>query len=68
MISMSKDKKPKRVRPGHHVQVYIDQAVGDALERFLTLHRPKTFKGAAIEEALIKYLEDRGYWPLPPPE
>lgn len=72
MPLMAEPRKPgrpskKRVRKGYTFAVYIDPRIGEAVERFLDEHEPRTDKTALAEMALKKLLTEFGYWPPPPP-
>lgn len=68
MLVMSKEKspgRPKRVRKGYHLNVYVDPLIGEAFEVFLERHEPRTDKTGGAEFALKKMLTDFGYYPPP---
>lgn len=68
MIAMSEKKRGrpvKRVRKGYTLAVYIDPVIGEAFDRFLAAHKPRTDKTAATELALEKLLTEYGFWPPP---
>lgn len=44
---------------------HAEQAMFDALERFIVGTRPQPSESSVMREALAEFLEKRGYWPPP---
>lgn len=57
--------RPAPNRSGVPIHAYVDPAIVAQLDVYLDGTRPKVSKTAAIEDALIAFLEGKGHWPPP---
>lgn len=67
MSIMARKKKPtgpKRVRAGTAINVYVDDALGDALDAYLESTEPRVSKTAYIEALIKADLRRLGRWPV----
>jgi hypothetical protein len=62
---MAKKSPKKPARSGAAVNVWVKQAVRDALDLYLAEADPKPKINSAMETALREFLAKRGYWPPP---
>ncbi len=68
MPTMSKKKpdgKPKRVRHGFNLNLWIGQQVGEAFAALVDGIEPRTNKSAYVEMLIREHLKAKGLWPPP---
>jgi predicted transcriptional regulator len=63
MLGMAKQKRPQRQRVGKALNVWISDALRDALDTLAERTRPKAPLTAHVETALEEYLAKHGLWP-----
>ncbi len=56
----------KKKRAGRPVMAWLDQAVGDALDRFIASQRVRPSITDVVELALAEWLASEGFPPFPP--
>lgn len=57
--------KPRPIRKGEPLHVWISPAISQAIDAYLEGTAPRVSKTAAVEEALRRFLQSVGHWPPP---